>query len=528
MSTRTSADLNVTRSTTRIHRPPGGNTTISFGDHYTNAPTTIQPSAEEVESDRIASELQIKLSQEITPEKNIKLSLVISGKAISEISKELTKALAKYNIKGASIIVVDEYLNIPYVVQKLLKSSEAIISLVILSNEINNVSAISQSLLNNLYSIGLSGNTPVIPGVLITSSLLEAKATLAVYSNTLVKALVDNLSINELISTPASLPDTETKKTVLLPTVTDPEVLLQSLRESLKANGATGIISLGRKFRIIDDDNSNSIDLAEFTKAISEHAFYWTHAQIKSVFDKFDTDKSGTISYDEFLIGVRGELNERRKQLVLQAFQILDTDKSGIIELSDISAKYDASKHPDVISGKRTSSEILTEFLSTFDTIDKDNKVSPEEFIKYYGNVSSSIDNDDYFELMIRNAWHISGGEGWCENSSNRRVLVTLKDGTQRVEEIKNDIGIKADDKEALLANLAAQGITDIVSIDLKGSSDSTQPAVAAPPASLTTERPAAGGKSNNYSFANETRSAQPATPYRRQPPGGRSSNIFG
>mmetsp|Transcript_1269 Transcript_1269/g.1117 ORF Transcript_1269/g.1117 Transcript_1269/m.1117 type:complete len:130 (-) Transcript_1269:1633-2022(-) len=129
---------------------------------------------------------------------------------------------------------------------------------------------------------------------------------------------------------------------------------------------------------------------------------------------------------------------------------------------------------------------------------------------------------------MIRNAWHISGGEGWCENSSNRRVLVTLKDGTQRVEEIKNDIGIKADDKEALLANLAAQGITDIVSIDLKGSSDSTQPAVAAPPASLTTERPAAGGKSNNYSFANETRSAQPATPYRRQPPGGRSSNIFG
>lgn len=40
-------------------------------------------------------------------------------------------------------------------------------------------------------------------------------------------------------------------------------------------------------------------------------------------------------------------------------------------------------------------------------------KVTPDEFVAYYNNVSASIDNDDYFELMIRNAWHISGGEGW-------------------------------------------------------------------------------------------------------------------
>ena len=64
-----------------------------------------------------------------------------------------------------------------------------------------------------------------------------------------------------------------------------------------------------------------------------------------------------------------------------------------------------------------------------------------QEWENYYRNVSSSIDDDDYFELMMRNAWHISGGEGWCANSANRRVLVTHADGKQTVEEIPDDMG---------------------------------------------------------------------------------------
>lgn len=64
-------------------------------------------------------------------------------------------------------------------------------------------------------------------------------------------------------------------------------------------------------------------------------------------------------------------------------------------------------------------------------------QITAAEFCEYYSNVSASIDHDDYFELMIRNAWHISGGEGWCANSSCRRVLVTHADGRQTVEEIK-------------------------------------------------------------------------------------------
>ena len=39
------------------------------------------------------------------------------------------------------------------------------------------------------------------------------------------------------------------------------------------------------------------------------------------------------------------------------------------------------------------------------------------EFIEYYTNISSTIDNDEYFELMITNAWNlnnVSYGKAWA------------------------------------------------------------------------------------------------------------------
>lgn len=50
--------------------------------------------------------------------------------------------------------------------------------------------------------------------------------------------------------------------------------------------------------------------------------------------------------------------------------------------------------------------------MKQWDTVDRDGRVSAEEFEVYYKDLSASIDDDDYFELMIRNAWHIAGGQG--------------------------------------------------------------------------------------------------------------------
>ncbi len=46
--------------------------------------------------------------------------------------------------------------------------------------------------------------------------------------------------------------------------------LLGRFRAKLVSNGARGIIGLGRKFKIIDDDRSNTISMDEFIKAVKE------------------------------------------------------------------------------------------------------------------------------------------------------------------------------------------------------------------------------------------------------------------
>lgn len=118
-------------------------------------------------------------------------------------------------------------------------------------------------------------------------------------------------------------------------------------------------------------------------------------------------------------------MNNFRKKLVLQAFNKIDSDKSGWVDINDIKGVYNAKRHPDVIQGKKTEEDVLMEFLETFETHHNianstapDHVVTKEEFEEYYNNISSSIDNDQYFELMINNAWKVNEGDktyakGW-------------------------------------------------------------------------------------------------------------------
>ena len=148
--------------------------------------------------------------------------------------------------------------------------------------------------------------------------------------------------------------------------------------------------------------------------------------QCVQVFRLFDRDGSGEISYEEFLRMIRGEMNGFRRKIAERCFKILDKDGSNVIDINDIRQKYNAKQHPDVKSGKKTEDEILSEFLDTFEDHyadvaghedSRDGMVKMNEWLEYYNNVSMSIDDDAYFELMMNNTWNLDGSrvtkKGW-------------------------------------------------------------------------------------------------------------------
>ena len=53
----------------------------------------------------------------------------------------------------------------------------------------------------------------------------------------------------------------------------------------------------------------------------------------------------------------------------------------------------------------------------------------------------------------------VAGGEGAAANTANKRVLVTNRDGSQSVQTIHNELGMRAGDREDARRRLAAQGI---------------------------------------------------------------------
>ncbi|EQC28530.1 hypothetical protein SDRG_13856 [Saprolegnia diclina VS20] len=503
MSTLTSADMGeLKRPSTRLHAPPGGNSSWSFNDNTPPSPpkakfnprasasnTTSESSpfgappapvpvvaASAPPSEVASTTSRIAVSVRVAVVKT-KADDALVDEFVANFLKELTPDVFH------EVVAVPSLEDLPYAANKLALNGG--FDAVVCFGFLNAADALFQSTATTvtqaLIQISIATVKPIVRALFIGEPRVASVKAKSGWGVDFAHSIEGLVHLGGFVSHPFrgneipngnhhAAPKVVKKTDKVVSTgnavskavknapraVTD---TLAALRQTLYEHGARGIVGLGRKFRIIDDDGSKTLDINEFKKAIAEHAMNLTDKEITDLFEFFDDDKSGNLSYDEFLVGLRGELNERRKQMVLLAFTVIDANGNGIVELDDIVAKYNADQHPDVISGRKTKNEIFRDFLDTFDGGEKDGKVTPDEFIRYYANVSASIDDDDYFELMIRNAWHISGGEGWCANSTCRRVLVTHPDGTQTVEEVKNDIGISATDKAAINANLAAQGI---------------------------------------------------------------------
>ena len=252
----------------------------------------------------------------------------------------------------------------------------------------------------------------------------------------------------------------------------NPEEILNLMKDVLNERGVQGICSIARNFRIIDENNSQTIDFDEFKQVCNMYNFDLNDKQLKMVFGNFDSENIGEIDYDEFIRTLRGEMNEFRQNLVQNVFDKLDIKKSGEISFKELNNKYNAKNHPDVISGKISEEEALKEFIDTFQETynylcgtETNNIVTIEEFLEYYENVSMTIDEDDYFEYLLNNVWNL-GLDIKYKNEMKKPDIEENAQEEQINEQLKEDLNAKKEQSLIKFINeIRKLGSTSLISL---------------------------------------------------------------
>lgn len=183
--------------------------------------------------------------------------------------------------------------------------------------------------------------------------------------------------------------------------------LMDRIRARIVSRGAVGVKGIGRLFRIADDNSDRFIDMTdELPKLMNDIGVILNKTELKELCRLLDKNGDGRISYDEFLYQMAPPMNEERIKWCNKAFDKLDVDGSGQVTIADVQAVWNPDKSELVRMGKTTAQQIFSNLLRSFDT-DGDGIITREEFIDYYREISPSIDSDEYFALMMTNAWKL-------------------------------------------------------------------------------------------------------------------------
>ena len=73
------------------------------------------------------------------------------------------------------------------------------------------------------------------------------------------------------------------------------------------------IRGLSKIFKEIDSNGNRKIDSLEFFEALNTAGCNLSQGEVNLLIQAFDSDKDGSINFDEFLIGLRGKMNPKRQ-----------------------------------------------------------------------------------------------------------------------------------------------------------------------------------------------------------------------
>lgn len=128
------------------------------------------------------------------------------------------------------------------------------------------------------------------------------------------------------------------------------------------------VTALRKAFLAMDRDDSGAITIDEFRSAMGGKL---DDAAITAIFEKIDVNRSGDISYTEFLTATSATRAASSKSTMMAAFDRMDADGSGYLEVAELT---------EILHGYFTKDEVKR-LLGNADA-NRDGRIGREEFVR--------------------------------------------------------------------------------------------------------------------------------------------------
>lgn len=177
-----------------------------------------------------------------------------------------------------------------------------------------------------------------------------------------------------------------------------------------------GMKGIQRFFSAVDSTRSGKWSYEDMVDGLKDFGVPASRKELRAFFDYLDVMHVKRISFESFFVFMKGQLPPRRREVVHQAFSKLDSDYDGMITASDMRACFDGSMNPEVLSGKRSESQILQDMVADFESRALATRTTQDgsesrfqvlDFEDYYGAAGAYIDDDAFFTLMVKRSWQL-------------------------------------------------------------------------------------------------------------------------
>jgi len=100
-------------------------------------------------------------------------------------------------------------------------------------------------------------------------------------------------------------------------------------------------------------------------------------------------------------------MNPKRLKAIEDAYNRVRKISGSKVTLEELGKVYDAARHPEVITNKKSEKEAFNEFIWSWDSIKPGYEITIDEFASYYEDLSAIIPRDDHFEYLLLSVFHL-------------------------------------------------------------------------------------------------------------------------